>query len=69
MTESEVPYNQDDILLALLYKLQLNPAIGFLNLWYKFIRYAQGSPLALKVLGSRLYTKSKRDWESEVDKF
>ncbi|KAA3481822.1 TMV resistance protein N-like [Gossypium australe] len=47
---------------------QLNPAIDFLNLSYKFVRYAQGSPLALKVLGSRLYTKSKRDWESEVDK-
>ncbi|KAK5795408.1 disease resistance protein RPV1-like [Gossypium arboreum] len=47
---------------------QLNPAIDFLNLSYKFVGYAQGSPLALKVLGSRLYTKSKRDWESEVDK-
>ncbi|PPR85751.1 hypothetical protein GOBAR_AA34942 [Gossypium barbadense] len=47
---------------------QLNPAVDFLNLSYKFVRYAQGSPLALKVLGSRLYTKSKRDWEIEVDK-
>ncbi|KAK8334430.1 hypothetical protein V6Z12_A10G270100 [Gossypium hirsutum] len=38
------------------------------NLSCKFVVYAQGSPLALKVLGSNLYTKSKKEWESEVDK-
>ncbi|KAA3481941.1 TMV resistance protein N-like [Gossypium australe] len=46
----------------------LNPSADFRDLSYKFVNYAQGSPLALKVLGSKLYTKPKKDWESEVDK-
>ncbi|TYI08182.1 hypothetical protein ES332_A10G280600v1 [Gossypium tomentosum] len=45
----------------------LNPKIGFRDLSCKFVEYAQGSPLALKVLGSKLYTKSRKEWESEVD--
>ncbi|KAA3481952.1 disease resistance protein TAO1-like [Gossypium australe] len=46
----------------------LNPSANFRDLSNKFVKYAQGSPLALKVLGSKLYTKPKKDWESEVDK-
>ncbi|TYJ16492.1 hypothetical protein E1A91_A10G257700v1 [Gossypium mustelinum] len=46
----------------------LNPVVDFQDLSCKFVVYAQGSPLALKVLGSNLYTKSKKEWESEVDK-
>ncbi|XP_040934291.1 disease resistance protein RPV1 [Gossypium hirsutum] len=46
----------------------LNPVVDFQDLSCKFVEYAQGSPLALKVLGSNLYTKSKKEWESEVDK-
>ncbi|PPS20541.1 hypothetical protein GOBAR_AA00004 [Gossypium barbadense] len=46
----------------------LNPVVDFQDLSCKFVEYAQGSPIALKVLGSNLYTKSKKEWESEVDK-
>ncbi|KAE8669357.1 hypothetical protein F3Y22_tig00112249pilonHSYRG00351 [Hibiscus syriacus] len=46
----------------------LNPAPDFRYLSNMFVEYAQGSPLALKVLGSKLYTKSRKEWESEVDK-
>ncbi|PPR87275.1 hypothetical protein GOBAR_AA33422 [Gossypium barbadense] len=47
---------------------QLNPAAEFQDLSKKFVEYAQGSPLALRVLGSNLYKKSRKEWESEVDK-
>ncbi|XP_052876346.1 disease resistance protein RUN1-like [Gossypium arboreum] len=47
---------------------QLNPAVDFQDLSNKFVEYAQGSPLALRVLGSKLYKKSRKEWESEVDK-
>ncbi|XP_039010016.1 disease resistance protein RPS4B-like [Hibiscus syriacus] len=46
----------------------LNPPPDFRDLSNKFLRYSQGNPLALKVLGSNLRTKSKEEWESEVDK-
>ncbi|XP_052876347.1 disease resistance protein RUN1-like [Gossypium arboreum] len=47
---------------------QLNPTADFRDLSNKFVDYAQGSPLALRVLGSKLYKKSIKEWESEVDK-
>ncbi|KAK8334443.1 hypothetical protein V6Z12_A10G271200 [Gossypium hirsutum] len=47
---------------------QLNPAADFRDLSNKFVEYAQRSPLALRVLGSKLYKKSRTEWESEVDK-
>ncbi|KAB2010807.1 hypothetical protein ES319_D10G268800v1 [Gossypium barbadense] len=47
---------------------QLNPTANFRDLSNQFVRYAQGNPLALKVLGSKLYTKSRKEWESEVDR-
>ncbi|KAK8577204.1 hypothetical protein V6N13_122196 [Hibiscus sabdariffa] len=46
----------------------LNPAPDFRDISNKFLEYAQGSPLALKVLGSKLYTKRREEWESEADK-
>ncbi|KAL4388370.1 hypothetical protein GQ457_09G031320 [Hibiscus cannabinus] len=46
----------------------LNPPVDFRDLSRTFVRYAQGSPLALKVLGSKLHTKSRLEWESEVDR-
>ncbi|KAK8577114.1 hypothetical protein V6N13_122109 [Hibiscus sabdariffa] len=45
----------------------LNPTAEFRDLSYEFLKYAQGSPLALKVLGSQLHKMSRTDWESEVD--
>ncbi|KAG8480102.1 hypothetical protein CXB51_025355 [Gossypium anomalum] len=47
---------------------QLNPTANFRDLSNQFVGYAQGNPLALKVLGSKLYTKSRKEWESEVDR-
>ncbi|TYI08200.1 hypothetical protein ES332_A10G282400v1 [Gossypium tomentosum] len=47
---------------------QLNPASEFQDLSKTFVEYAQGIPLALRVLGSKLYEKSRTEWESEVDK-
>ncbi|KAH1045462.1 hypothetical protein J1N35_036246 [Gossypium stocksii] len=47
---------------------QLNPTANFRDLSNHFVRYAQGNPLALKVLGSKPYTKSRKEWESEVDR-
>ncbi|TYH00546.1 hypothetical protein ES288_A10G286500v1 [Gossypium darwinii] len=44
----------------------LNPAVDFRDLSNKFVEYAQGSPLALRVLGSKLYKKSRKEWESEI---
>ncbi|KAE8694843.1 hypothetical protein F3Y22_tig00110770pilonHSYRG00061 [Hibiscus syriacus] len=43
----------------------LNPAADFQDLSYKFVQYAQASPLALKILGSKLYKKCRKYWESE----
>ncbi|PPS20540.1 hypothetical protein GOBAR_AA00003 [Gossypium barbadense] len=45
----------------------LNPSVDFRDLSCKFVEYARGNPLALKVLGSKLYTKSRKEWEGEVD--
>ncbi|KAL4291165.1 hypothetical protein GQ457_14G025180 [Hibiscus cannabinus] len=47
---------------------QLNPTVAFLDLSYKFVAYSDGIPLALKVLGSKLFSKSRRVWKCEVDK-
>ncbi|KAK8334439.1 hypothetical protein V6Z12_A10G270800, partial [Gossypium hirsutum] len=45
---------------------QLNPAIGFQDLSRRFVKYTQGNPLALKVLGSDLNKRSINYWESKA---
>ncbi|XP_028802438.1 disease resistance-like protein DSC1 [Neltuma alba] len=40
----------------------------WIELSRKVISYAKGVPLALKVLGSFLYGKSKEEWESQLEK-
>ncbi|KAL1059574.1 hypothetical protein V6Z11_1Z027200 [Gossypium hirsutum] len=47
---------------------QLNPEVDFRDLSCKFVKYAQGSPLALRVLGCNLYGRTINDWESEMEK-
>ncbi|XP_040934565.1 disease resistance protein TAO1-like [Gossypium hirsutum] len=46
---------------------QLNPPIHFQNLSRRFVMYTQGSPLALRVLGSDLYERNKDYWNSKVE--
>ncbi|KAK8334417.1 hypothetical protein V6Z11_A10G275200 [Gossypium hirsutum] len=45
---------------------QSNPAVDFQDLSLRFVNYTQGNPLALKVLGSDLYKRTIRYWESKV---
>ncbi|TYI62970.1 hypothetical protein E1A91_D10G286900v1 [Gossypium mustelinum] len=47
---------------------QLNPAVGFQDLSRRFVKYTQGNPLALKVLGSDLNKRSINYWESKAEK-
>ncbi|XP_057990094.1 disease resistance protein RUN1-like isoform X3 [Hevea brasiliensis] len=47
---------------------QDHPKEGYEKLSEIAIRYAQGNPLALRVLGSNLYSKGIEDWESELKK-
>ncbi|XP_016701050.1 disease resistance-like protein DSC1 [Gossypium hirsutum] len=47
---------------------QLNPNADFRDLSIKFVEYTQYNPLALKVLGSQLYKRSREYWESEMVK-
>lgn len=44
------------------------PNAGYTELTHKAIKYAQGVPLALKVLGCYLCGCSKKEWESEMRK-
>ncbi|KAJ4722978.1 Disease resistance protein (TIR-NBS-LRR class) family [Melia azedarach] len=47
---------------------QGHPNADYNELTNKLIQYAQGVPLALKVLGRFLHGKSKEDWESAMEK-
>nr|XP_011459123.1 PREDICTED: TMV resistance protein N-like isoform X2 [Fragaria vesca subsp. vesca] len=44
------------------------PSTEYDHLLQRAIKYAQGLPLALKVLGASLYKKSVREWEVEFEK-
>ncbi|KDP38826.1 hypothetical protein JCGZ_04983 [Jatropha curcas] len=45
---------------------QNEPKDGYVELSQQVISYAQGNPLALKVLGSNLYWKETEYWESQL---
>ncbi|TYH00538.1 hypothetical protein ES288_A10G285700v1 [Gossypium darwinii] len=47
---------------------QSNPDADFRDLSIRFVEYTQYNPLALKVLGSQLYKRSREYWKSEMDK-
>ncbi|OMP05738.1 Disease resistance protein [Corchorus olitorius] len=47
---------------------QYNPIAGFWDLSMKFVEYAGGNPLALKVLGAALSRKNRGVWESALQK-
>ena len=53
-----------------LYAFQTNePKESYLQLTQQFINYANGLPLALKIIGSDLRSKSICEWESALEKF
>ncbi|XP_050257545.1 TMV resistance protein N-like [Quercus robur] len=45
-----------------------HPKENYVDLCRYFVNYTKGLPLALKVLGSLLFTKSTDEWESLIDK-
>ena len=47
---------------------QSSPKTDYIDLSKQMVHYAKGIPLALEVLGSHLYSKSTKQWESELDK-
>ncbi|KAH9782269.1 ADP-ribosyl cyclase/cyclic ADP-ribose hydrolase [Citrus sinensis] len=47
---------------------QNHPDVGYVEFSSKVMKYAQGVPLALKVLGCFLHKREKEVWESAIDK-
>ncbi|PON51556.1 TIR-NBS-LRR-like protein [Parasponia andersonii] len=55
--------------LFCLYAFKSNfPAENYTKMSKRFVNYAQGVPLALKVLGSHLHTRREEEWISAMDK-
>ena len=44
------------------------PAGDFVRLCDRALNYTKGIPLALKILGCFLYNRSKKEWESELER-
>ncbi|KDO40705.1 hypothetical protein CISIN_1g0060181mg, partial [Citrus sinensis] len=64
----ELSYNDSLTLFSRNAFGQNHPAAGFLELSNIVIKYANGVPLALQVLGSYLKGMSEEEWESAVNK-
>ncbi|XP_044470072.1 disease resistance protein RPP2B-like [Mangifera indica] len=45
-----------------------SPTADYTKLSYEVVAYVEGLPLALEVLGSFLFTRTKGDWESALEK-
>nr|GFD54732.1 NB-ARC domains-containing protein [Tanacetum cinerariifolium] len=45
-----------------------HPAEDFEEFAFQIVKYLQGHPLALKVIGRSLYGKSMHVWKSELDR-
>ena len=43
-------------------------ANGYLKLSKQFVNYANGLPLAIEVLGSFLFNRSEKEWESALNR-
>ncbi|XP_055959872.1 disease resistance protein RPV1-like [Mercurialis annua] len=65
--EAEKLYGTESLWLFCLHAFRKStPEKGYEILSRSAVEYAQGLPLALKVLGSNLYGKSKEEWEDEL---
>ncbi|XP_030936726.1 TMV resistance protein N-like [Quercus lobata] len=62
--------NNDDALQLFSWKAfhKPHPEENYVNLSKDFVNYAKGLPLALKVLGSSLFAKKLKEWESALYK-
>ena len=62
--------NNDDALQLFSWKAfhKPHPEENYVNLSKGFLNYAKGLPLALKVLGSSLFAKKLKEWESALYK-
>ena len=62
--------NNDDALHLFWLKAFMSdrPANGYLKLSKQFVNYAKGLPLAIEVLGSFLFNRSKKEWESALNR-
>ncbi|WRX20091.1 Toll/interleukin-1 receptor homology (TIR) domain - like 6 [Theobroma cacao] len=64
----ELNYDDSLQLFSLSAFKQNHPVDDFKDLSNRVLQYARGVPLALKVLGSALYQRSRGHWESEMKK-
>ncbi|XP_044509967.1 disease resistance-like protein DSC1 [Mangifera indica] len=62
----ELNHNEALLLFCKYAFKQCHPLEDFMELSSSVINYAKGNPLALKALGSTLFRKSRREWESAM---